>query len=286
MDYKPTVQEKLFTHGEICLNYAVWGEGKPALFAFHGFGRTWSDFLRFTRPFQDIFTIYSFDIFFHGKSEIGQRSPDDEPLSKKELADLFAAFMHRENLMKASLMGYSLGGRISMCIAEVLPHHIDALYLFAPDGLIVNRWYALLSHYGLGRVAFRGFIKNNAPFYWILNGLYRSKVISGKLRNFVLLQIKTREMQEQVYAVWTFLRKIEPDFKRLGAAMRETDMTADLFFGLYDKIIPEKNVRKFRKANPNIKVHSLRSGHIMLTGANGELIFREGLMQLPGNYTP
>jgi len=281
VDYKPTVQEKLFTHGELRLNYAVWGEGKHALLAFHGFGRTWSDFLRFTRPFHDTFTVYSFDIFFHGKSDIGTRSPDGKPLTKEELAELVAAFMHHENLTRASLMGYSLGGRICMCIAELLPQRVQALYLFAPDGLIVNRWYALLSHYSLGRVAFRTFIKHNAPFFWILNGLYNTKAISEKLRTFVLSQIKTREMQEQVYAVWTFLRKIEPDFTVLGKVIRENDIKVDVFFGLYDKIIPEKNVRKFKKAHPEIRIHTLRSGHIVLTGANSELIFREGLMTLP-----
>ncbi|MGB6035030.1 MAG: alpha/beta hydrolase [Cryomorphaceae bacterium] len=282
MEYKPTVQEKLFTHGELRLNYAVWGDGNQPLFAFHGFGRTHTDFVRFTRPFHDTFKVYAFDIFFHGKSDIGSRSPDGAPLSKIELKELFEAFLAHENLRSASLMGYSLGGRICMCIAEVLPHQIDALYLFAPDGLIVNRWYALLSHYSLGRVAFRTFIKYNAPFYWILNGLHKTKAISEKLRGFVISQIKTPEMQRQVYSVWTFLRKIEPDFDQLSKAMRENEITADIFFGLYDKIIPEKNVRKFRKANPEIKLHSLRSGHILMTGANAVLIEKEGLMQLPG----
>lgn len=281
MEYKPTVQEKLFTHGEIHLNYAVWGEGKQPLLAFHGFGRTHADFIRFTRPFNETFKVYAFDIFFHGKSDIGKRSPDGDPLSKAELQELFEAFLLHEKLSSASLMGYSLGGRICMCIAEVIPEKTDALYLFAPDGLIVNRWYALLSHYGLGRVAFRSFIKHNAPFYWILNGLHRTKAISSKLRSFVLSQIKSREMQQQVYSVWTFLRKIEPDFEKLARGMEENDITADIFFGLYDKIIPVKNVRKLRKANPEVKVHAMRSGHILMTAANSVLIEKEGLMRLP-----
>ena len=281
MEYKATVQEKLFTHGEIRLNYAVWGDGNQPLLAFHGFGRTHADFIRFTRPFHQTFKVYAFDIFFHGESDMSGRSPDGEPLSKGELKELFEAFLIHENLSSASLMGYSLGGRICMCIAEVMPKRIDALYLFAPDGLIVNRWYALLSHYALGRLAFRIFIKHNAPFYWIINGLYRAKAISEKLRVFVISQIKTREMQQQVYSVWTFLRKIEPDFNRLGNGMRDNEITADIFFGLYDKIIPEKNVRKFRKANPDIKVHSLKSGHIVMTAVNAALIDKEGLMQLP-----
>lgn len=281
MEYKAQVRHKLFTHGELNLRYAIWGEGRIPLLAFHGFGRSHSDFIRFTRPFGHIFTVYAFDIFFHGKSHIGKRSADGNPLSKNELKELIEAFLIEINREKICLMGYSLGGRICMTIAEVLPHRIEAMYLFAPDGLILNRWYALLSHYALGRSLFRYFKKHNAFFYRILNGLHSAKIISTRVKQFVTSQIATRELQEKVYQVWTFLRKIEPDFKKLGPSLRENETSVDLFFGLYDKIIPEKNAKRFKKVFPDLRIYTLRSGHILLTGANGELIARERMIQLP-----
>lgn len=279
MDNKPTVEQKLFTHGELRLNYAVLGKGKHTVLAFHGFGRTHEDFIRFTRPFQDRFTIYAFDIFFHGKSTVESRSVDQHPCSKKELGELFICFMRELKIERTALMGYSLGGRICLCLAEVIPKRVSALYLFAPDGLVLNRWYALLSHYALGRVAFRTFIEYNRPFYWILNGLKKSKVISQNLYDFVSSQIKTRESQELVYAVWVFLRKIEPNFKTLGEQLSKENIYVDLFFGQYDKIIPKKNAKSLEKLKADLQIHTLQSGHILLTGSNAALIKEENWLR-------
>jgi pimeloyl-ACP methyl ester carboxylesterase len=281
VENRPRVQQKLFTVGELRLNYAVFGEGDQPVLAFHGFGRTHEDFIRFSRPFQDKYTFYAFDIFFHGKSHIGDRLVDEEPLTKEELGGVFTQFLEKENLKKVALMGYSLGGRICLCLAEVIAPKISALYLFAPDGLVLNRWYAMLSHYSIGRFAFRQFIRYNKPFYWILNGLRASKVISQNTYVFVSSQIETREMQLQVYAVWVFLRKIESDFENLERSVGEKPITFDLFFGIYDKIIPEKNAKKLKRSRLDVNIHNLRSGHILLTAANGELLKREGLLRLP-----
>ena len=251
------------------------------VFTFHGFGRMKEDYIRFTRPFEKDFTFYSMDIFFHGKSSIGSRQPVKEPISKKELADFFLAFAKENGIKTFALMGYSLGGRISLCLAESLPERVSAVYLFAPDGLIVNRWYALLSHYSVGRAFFRFFKNNNSFFYSVLKILHGSGIISDRVREFVVSQIDSPEKQEQVYHVWCFLRKIEPDFKILGKALEKNSIPVDLFFGYYDKIIPRKNARRLEKDYPAVNIHNLRSGHIILTGANGRLIFNDNLLSNP-----
>jgi len=281
--YQAQVQSKLFTYGELSLAYAEWGTGPHFLLAFHGFGRSHADFIRFTRPYSSVFRVFAFDIFFHGESGTGKRIPDKSPLEKNELRNLILEFLHQKGIDRTYLMGYSLGGRICMVIAEVLSERVSGMYLFAPDGLIVNRWYGLLSHYALGRSLFRFFKSHNGFFFSLLNGLHQSRVISSRVKEFVASQIETPEMQETVYNVWTFLRKIEPEFDVLGRNLKGEKITVDLFFGLYDKIIPEKNAKKFKKAYPPVKIHVLRSGHILLTAANGELIRKEGLLQLPGN---
>lgn len=283
MVYRAQVQSKLFTSGEFSLAYGEWGSGPHHLLAFHGFGRTHADFIRFTRPFNSAFTIKAFDIFFHGESHIGDRSPDQAPLKKDELRRLMEDFFVKNEIQKAYLMGYSLGGRICMSLAEVLPHRVAGMYLFAPDGLVVNRWYALLSNYTVGRWMFRFFRSHNSFFYSLLSALNRSKIISNRVRDFVASQIETEEMQEKVYNVWTFLRKIEPDFKALGEGLKRENTSVDLFFGVYDKIIPVANASKFKKAYPPLRIHTLRSGHVLLTAANGEWIAKEGLLQLPAN---
>lgn len=282
MPQYPEINSAFFNTGELRVHYATWGKGKHCLIAFHGFGRTHGDFIRFTRPLKDVFTVYAMDIFFHGESHISGREPDSAPLSVNEFQAFVLAFMDHIGCDKAWLMGYSLGGRLAMKIAELLPKRVAGLYLFAPDGLVVNRWYALLSHYAAGRVVFRFFKKHNAVFFNMLSALEKSGVLSSRFIAFVRGQVATTEMQEQVYNTWTFLRNIEPDLKKLAREARQYHIPIDLFFGSYDTIIPVKNARKLKRHFPELNLHVLRSGHMLLTGANGELIWRDGLMRLPG----
>lgn len=263
------------------MQYATWGRGKTALLAFHGFSRSHRDYKSFTKNLHDDFTIYAFDLFFHETTSIGDRIPDKEPLLPEELKLFFKEFLNFIDSDKVWLMGYSLGGRIALKLAEIMPEKIGGLYLFAPDGLIVNRWYALLSFTAPGRALFRFFIKHNSFFLKMLNFAFRIGIIGEKRKIFVLAHIKSPDMQWQIYNVWTFLRKIEPKMAKVGSALSANGITADLFIGKYDRIIPGKNVKRLKKTFPDLKLHILECGHIMLTPQVANEIEVNGLMQLP-----
>lgn len=281
MDGMSNIESGFFNSGGLHMQYGKWGNGPHVLIAFHGFGRSHLDFIRFTRPFLSHFTVYGVDIFFHGESNIGQRSPDKTPLTKASFASFMEDFINQIGAQKVWLMGFSLGGRLALTAAELLPSRIGGLYLFAPDGLVVNRWYALLSHSEIGRKLFRFFMRHNTFFLHFLNALSATRILSRRTKVFVLTQVKTPEMQQRVYNVWSFLRKLEPDYKVLGGALEDFTISVDVFFGHYDNIIPPKNAHKLKKYYPPTRLHTLRAGHIMLTASNGEIIFRDRLMQLP-----
>ncbi len=270
------MQLSTFQFKGLSMNYARWGEGEHALLAFHGFGRSQKDFQTFTAPLSKVFSIYAFDIFFHGGSHIGDRSVDQSPLKPEELAAFIQSFFDREGIDKAALMGYSLGGRIAMKIAELLPDKVSQLFLIAPDGLIVDRWYALFSHYAMGRSAFRFFIRNNVALFKTLTAIVGLRLISKKRGNFIRGQIKTNELQEKVYKVWTFLRFIEPDQRELASQLQHHGIAAYTFFGKYDSIIPSKNAKRLKALLPEMNIHILESGHNMLTLKNIEAILKNG----------
>ncbi len=285
-----TVVNTQFFHScGLSMQYATCGSGKNVLLAFHGFSRSHRDYVSFTKNLRADFTIYAFDIFFHEGTTIGSRQPDKEPLKPEELKTFFADFLNFIQADKAWLMGYSLGGRIAMKLAEIMPEKIGGLYLFAPDGLIINSWYALLSFSAPGRSLFRFFIKQNAFFLKTLDFIHKVGLISEKRKIFVLAHVKTPEMQWQVYNVWTFLRKIEPKMEILGSTLltsRESawtgnGITVDLFMGKYDRIIPIKNAKRLKIVFPELNLHVLESGHIMLTTQVAKVIKDKGLLQTP-----
>ncbi|MCA1762641.1 MAG: alpha/beta fold hydrolase [Flavobacteriales bacterium] len=269
---------KFFHSGELRVEYAQWGKGKEALVALHGFGRNLNDFRAFTAPFEDRFTTTAVNIFFHGKSGIGSRKSDIEPLSTDEFAAFFNAFLDHIGAKKAHIMGYSLGGRLAMKLAECSPERVKSLILLAPDGLVLSRWYALLSHSAPGRAVFRFFMRNNPAFFGLLRTLNKIGFISDRLRDFIRSQTGSPELQQKVYDVWCFLRKIEPEFDKLGRALKREDVPVHIFIGAYDRIIPIKNARKFKSIYPEVKITLLRSGHAMLTRKNAVYILENRLL--------
>ena len=294
MSSSTVLNTQLFHSGGLSMQYATWGSGKNVLLTFHGFSRSHRDFVSFTQNLDSDFTIYAFDLFFHKSASIGKRKADKDPLRPAELKTYFEEFLKFINTDKVWLMGYSLGGRISLKLAEIMPDKIGGLYLFAPDGLVVNSWYAILSFNSPGRALFRFLIKHSGFFLKILDFIHKIGIISEKRKAFVLANIKTTEMQWQVYHVWTFLRKIDPKMHVLGAALltsRESagmanEITVDLFMGKYDRIIPIKNSERLKKAFPKLKLHIMECGHVMLTPHIAKEIDEKGLMQMPEKSHP
>lgn len=272
---------EFFNNLGLIMQYSSWGHGKHVLIVFHGFGRSYTDFIPFTAELESIFTIYGVDLFFHGESNIGDRKPDETPLDPSELSQYFEAFLKYINTDQVWLLGYSLGGRIALKLAELLPQNVAGLYLFAPDGLSTNFWYAASSLTSPGRSAFRFMINHNEFFYKMLNFLHSIGIVSGSRKSFVLSQIKTEKEQWKVYNVWTFLRKIKPDFEKLGEILDKNAISVDLFLGKYDTIIPPKTVKTFQKNFPGLKCHIIESGHAILKPRIMQELLEKGLLKLP-----
>lgn len=281
MSNNPNPEPEFFNNGELYVEYAKWGHGPHVLIAFHGFGRNYSDFIPFTQALESDFTIYGVDLFFHGNSNIGDRAPDKDPLTPEELKTFFSRFLAHINTDACWLMGYSLGGRIALKIAELMPVNVSGLYLFAPDGLKVDFWYAFSSFTTAGRAAFRFMISHNAVFFKLLDAFNAIGIVSDKRKTFVLSQIKSTEAQWQIYHTWTFLRLIAPNFGKLGPELKQKKITVDLFLGKYDKIIPPKTVRRFQDNFPELRWHIVDSGHAMLRPGLMEHLLEGGLLRIP-----
>lgn len=273
----PLENMKFFNKDELSLEYTQWGNGKKTLFVFHGFGRTYADFRCFTNGFEEKYTIVGVNIFFHGQSEIGNRNVDKNPLELIELKSFFEDFLASLHIQSFSLLGYSLGGRICLKLLEEFAERVDQTILLAPDGLIVNRWYALLSHNKLGRAVFRWLIRHNDGFYFILDKITQMGLISRRLKTFVLNEIRTTESQWKVYNVWSFLRKIEPDFRKLGQKLKVNNSELTIVIGKHDKIIPLGNTKKLKRVYPTTKVYVAESGHALISDSVKIELERNGL---------
>ncbi len=261
-----TILENLLTYCELRLEYKVYGSGNVALLAFHGFGQSAEDFKVFEQYWGQQFRIYSFNLFHHGGSTYPAHRIEKNTLKKEELRALFKQFFVQEQIEQVALAGYSMGGKIVLTLMEYFPKYIQQVYLFAPDGITINRWYRFTSNTKLGPKLFKYIIAPPKRFHRILNTLRGLRLITEKRKKFILFHMGTPEKRQLVFDVWMTFRNIEPNISLVQQKANEHNIEMQLFFGKYDRVIPPHIGSKFIEAldTPH-QLHVMEAGHDLIT---------------------
>ena len=263
-----------FEFNGLSWDYAEWGQGSSVLLCLHGFGRSPEDFVEFTASLPDRYRMVAPSLFFHGASSVGSRLSAEEPLRTAEWEAFLRAFIAHLGVEQVSLLGYSLGGRLAISALQLIPEKIERAWLFAPDGLLANKWYKFLTQSRFGRSVFRWFIRHDAWYFKLLGGARRIGLVSAKLHDFIRSQIATREQQWQIYHTWTFLRLMKLDRPRLRKVLRAHALPIDLYVGRHDRVIKPHFSRRLSALSHQVTAHTLETGHGMLTKDVGETVFK------------
>jgi pimeloyl-ACP methyl ester carboxylesterase len=244
------------------MHYSVFGSGPRALLAFHGFGGAGTDWHVFENELGKDFTIYAFDIFFHGKSQINA-GIDKPNFDKAALGEIVEVFMKTEKLTRVSLMGYSLGGKLCLCLIELMPGKIDHVFLMAPDGIKIGFWNRFVSQTVPGRLVFDQVVKNPKPALALIGYLRKGKLIHQKVDSFLRIQLEEVHNRERILKMWLLFKDLIPDHKRIQKHIFRYNINIEMFFGKYDLIIPAKLGIEFQKGLKKPALHILECGHLM-----------------------
>lgn len=244
------------------------------IIAFHGFGRTGHDFSIFEQALGDSFTLYAFDLPFHG----GSPSPSERallPFEPNELRDHFTAFADHIGADTFVLMGYSLGGRIALSLLETMPERISRAVLIAPDGLHTKPWYRVFASLHWGRKRYAHFIDHPERMHRVADALRSLGVLSDKMHRFVIGQTDTREKRQLLHDVWLSFRHIEPDLDRVAENLHAHHLPVTLVFGAKDSVIRPKLADRLRPKAPElIRTAVVDAGHQLLTPEVADLVRR------------
>lgn len=245
------------------MHFKVFGNGSRPLLAFHGFGGSSNDWSIFENQLGNEFTLYAFDIFYHGKSKIDTRI--NEPnFGKVELSELVDLFMSTRKISRVSLIGYSLGGKLCMCLIELLPGKIDQVFLMAPDGIKIGFWNKFVSQTKLGRLIFRQVVKNPNPALLLIELCRRTKLIPLKVDSFLRIQLAEEDNRKRILGLWVLFKDMIPDNRRIKKHITRYNINYIAFFGRYDLIIPLKYGLEFQKGLKKPGVEILECGHVMI----------------------
>ncbi len=240
------------------LHYTVVGTGNKTLLLFHGFGQDNTVFHPLARALSTTYTIYIFDLYFHGKSTWVK---DEHALEKKEWKKIMNTFLAENTLDEFSVCGFSLGGKFAMATAESFPEKTKALFLIAPDGIKTSFWYSIATYPFLFRELFKSMITKPGRFDAIANIIQSIGLVDKGLVRFAEHQMNTQEKRNQVYYSWVVFRRLTFDLDKLAKLLNDHRIPVTMVTGRYDKVILTKNMNGLVDKLNNPQVEVLEAGH-------------------------
>ncbi len=228
------------------------------MLAFHGFGQESAHFNQYAEVLEREYTIYSFDIFFHGNSTWKRRQ---EPLSKLIWKQMIQQFLNEHELNNFYLTGFSMGGKFALAIVEAFPDQVEKVILIAPDGIKTSFWYSLATYPGAFRNLFRYIVAKPKPFYTLVKIMKKARLVDKGVLKFAKSQMKTRQQRRKVYLSWVIFRCFYFDIGKVAQLINHHQIEVDMYLGKYDKIITEKNMQTLLMKLNSYSLKILESGH-------------------------
>lgn len=253
-----------FEYKKSLLHFSKYGRGDKVLLCFHGYGQNNSDMNTLQEVLKEKYTIYTFDLFFHGESFWHEK---EKPLSKQFWFDLITAFLITNNIQRFSVAGFSMGAKFALPLVESFYKQIDKIFLIAPDGIAINFWYNLATSFKVTRRLLRTIVVKPGLYIKFIQLLSLLKLAPAGTIRFANAQMATRKQRRRVYYSWVVFRRLRVNSKKLARIINQHNIPLLIFLGSHDKLITEQSVRPLLKHTTNCKKIILEHGHTNLVNS-------------------
>jgi pimeloyl-ACP methyl ester carboxylesterase len=208
------------------------GEGKKILFAFHGFGQNPTTFEALRCVLPD-YTIYSFDMLSFGKQP-----------KKREVFEQIERFCKSYGIDKFSLLAFSIGAKMALCLVEHFSEKIEKICLVAPDGFKKHFWYNLAVS-SIGKPLFWRFIKHPHLFFRWAHYLAYLKILPHQLIKIAEKYTDTPPKRFLLWRTWLAYKNLFPHHPSLHRIFEQKSIPTKIILAYDDHLIPMKSVTTF-----------------------------------------
>ncbi len=244
-------------------HYYTYGNGKNLAIAFHGFGMHGRQFAPLEKSLGDEYTILSFDVFFHGHSELLDES--DATILKgmpiSALIELIDLIKVQFNAVELSLIGYSMGASFCLSIYQQNPQIIKRMILISPAGLYKNTLQSFGSNTIIGKKITHYLTYKPKPILLAIETAHWLRLIDKQLH--FTAKYETRNLQTRLVSFRSlhFYKTIKPDVALLYQQIKENNTPVLVITGKKDKLIKAKKVENFAVGLASCKVILVDDGH-------------------------
>lgn len=257
--------------GKSRIQYCCWGTGPKLLFCFHGYGESANSFSFLEDALGKDHTLVAIDLPFHGQTDWKEGLFFNPPDLLALLEEITTRLPGRKGPW--TLLAYSMGGRVALHLLQLAPEKIGKLALLAPDGLQVNPWYWLATQTGPGNRLFRFTMAHPAWFFFLLRAGNALKCVNPGIYKFTIRYIDDVKVRRNLYERWTTMKGFRPRLSVIRNIIRSQNISIQLVYGQYDRIIRPGKGERFRRGIENhCALLVLPTGHQLLQPENLEII--------------
>ena len=239
------------------LFYYKEGAGPKIILLFHGFGQDHGVFAGWVDALKAEYTIYTFDLFFHGKSYWS----NPHAIEKEDWKKILQLFLEQEQVASFEIAGFSIGARFAFATLENFPQQVNRVVVIAPDGIAPNFWYRLATGTSLMRSFFRNLMLKPGRLQAIIHFVKFWRFESRGLLRFTEFQINTQEKRQRIYSSWVYFRLLKFDGQALRDLLNSKKIETIFILGKSDTIISTGKIKKFAKTLVNHQLQIMDAGH-------------------------
>ncbi len=256
MEDKIDIEDVFFRYGKSNIHAFKAGTGKEILVAFHGYGERSSMFLKVAKKLPERFTLYAVDLPIHGGSTWRGKK-----ILGKDFIWILREILKKEDAVRCSLMGFSLGGRIALYLTEKVPHLVNHVYLIAPDGIVSSGWYRSIQKIPdwMKRGAFKLLVNKSTGK--LAKRLYKRGWLNHHNFRFSEVHFSTREKRRRLLIYWMALGRFAPEWKKTREIIKQNKIKMKIFLGTHDEVIPTTAGRILTDGLDNAEVVFISANH-------------------------
>ncbi|MBC8051547.1 MAG: alpha/beta hydrolase [Sphingobacteriaceae bacterium] len=266
-----------FTNNKVRLHYYTYGNGPEAMLAFHGFGMKGTQFSVLENAFSERYTIYSFDLFFHGQTELIDDSLGviRKGVSSSEFGGYMAEFIQKMDFQKVSLLSYSMGALMALSVIESIPVLVDNAFFIAPDGIRPNKLLQFGSGNKIMNRIFYKLVYSPKTVQFILNSLFKYGYIDDSLHRILQGEFGTVATRLTCYQAITYHANLRFKPNKLAAIINKNQINTYFYFGETDRLFPPSIGHEFSAMLENTSLYILNTGHELVNKNLGEFITQQ-----------
>jgi pimeloyl-ACP methyl ester carboxylesterase len=255
------LQDYFLPYQHSIIHYSVFGTGKKILFCFHGYGENGNSFELLKPLLEKDFTMVCIDLPFHGKTEWNEGLLFI-PNQLIEIMSLIKELNHQA----INLLGYSMGGKASLQLLQLIPAQIERVVLIAPDGLHNNFWHWFSTQTFIGNKLFKFSIHHPSGIFFLMKLADKLRLINKSILKIAHYYMDDKNERELLYKRWITMRKFKPVLSSVKSNIKKHKIPVQFLFGKYDSIILSKRSNFLKSDVENIQVHEIGAGHQLLKG--------------------